>query len=130
MSLRICLLAILVGSSACGLFDSPAVDRTWPQVLECGAEVADDLLTKISTELLHGTPDQLHIGDRARLILENLKEQHGASVVACLVDLLRREWRRPGLSSSPERAAAAARADDFLQKVGTEVKSNAAYSED
>jgi hypothetical protein len=118
--------ALLTG---CGtLADTPdgsPVD--WPDVVKCGPSVPD-LVGTVSRVLLgSGGPSDVQIPERAHDELEDLARQHGPATVACLVDLLVRQWTAPGASRSPDRAGAAARGTDFLDDVGTHVDDNPAY---
>lgn len=104
----------------------------WPQTaLDCGP-VIDDVVSTVSTilqsaEVPGDEATQTAIGPTASAKLDQLAREHGASVISCLVDLLKSEWTRPGVSSSPERLASAARAQSFLDARGVHVRSNKAY---
>jgi hypothetical protein len=113
----------------CNLSDGKGVE--WPDVLQCGPKV-DDLVSTVSTILLGSEKpgdegSQTAIGQRAKDELEQLAEKHGANVISCLVDLLKRDWTRPGASATPETLAAAARAQSFLDVEGVQVTKNEAY---
>jgi hypothetical protein len=133
--MRNALLAISALLLSCSLFGGtpPTTPDTgpWPQILDCGPDIAD-IATTISTILLSSEqPGQeateTVIGPTANSKLEQLAIENGKDVVACLVDLFQREWTRPGASATPERAAAAQRAASFLSLKGVTVKSNQAF---
>ena len=103
----------------------------WPTVLECGPSIPD-VLAQVST-ILQTTERpgdearQLEIEPSAVAELERLAVEQGKDTVACLVDLLFREWTRLGASENPERFAAAQRAHNFLDVRKVEVRSNKAF---
>jgi hypothetical protein len=105
-------MAITLLCAAC-LPDSQGGGVDWPEVAHCGPSVPD-LVSDVSHVLLAG-------GDPAPQ-LRDLAVEHGADVVVCLVDLLRRDWTAPGSAPEPHRLAAARRAQDWLTSVGTRVE--------
>lgn len=96
----------------------PGVD--WPSIVHCGSRAADDLFPDVSALLLGGSGDTM--SPSAKRGLDDMAIEHGAGVVACLVDRLVQRWIAPGATTSPERSAAVIRAQAWQQEVGTEVQ--------
>ncbi len=96
----------------------PGVD--WPTALHCGSRAADDLFPTVSGILLDGSGDSM--SERGKRGLEDLALEHGADIVACLVDRLIQRWTAPGATTSPERSEAVTRAQAWQVDVGTEVQ--------
>jgi hypothetical protein len=116
---------------SCGGSSPPRVD--WPAVAKCTDIGHSDLLGTVQDVLLN--PDVEPSAE-----LERLAQEHGAELVACVVDqavdqfaaLLSAPQARP-MSGEPttqqpateekaKAAAAATRGRDFLQRVGTAVE--------
>jgi hypothetical protein len=110
------LVSVLGCESGCNK-QGTGVD--WPKVATC-APRPSELIGTVQRILLAEGPAQTTIGDRAKNELESLATQNGPALVACLVDMVVREWSRPGASANPERMAGTARGRDFLNKIGTE----------
>lgn len=111
------LALILFATAACG-----ALQRVdWPKVAQCGPDVSD-LVGVVSRVLLADGDDAESVSDRGRGELEQLAANHGANVVACVIDRLVRDWTAPGASQDAVRIAGAERGRAFLQDVGTETE--------
>lgn len=110
------LLSVLGCGSGCNK-QGTGVD--WPKVATC-APSPSDLIGTVQRILLEEGPAQTTIGDRAKNELETLATKNGPELVACLVDMVVREWSRPGASANPERMAGTARGRDFLNQIGTQ----------
>lgn len=94
----------------------------WPEVARCLPDVSD-LVGTVTQILLRDARSSSASGETKRL-LEQLAREHGADTVLCLVDRLMRDWTSPNASSSPERVAAAGRAEAWLAEVGTQIHWN------
>lgn len=84
-TLTLCI-ALAGCTSSCG-GTTPHV--SWPSVVACADVVRDDLIGTVQAALVDHTPDDAvttRITDRAVSELERLAAEHGAQVVACLVD--------------------------------------------
>lgn len=93
----------------------------WPELVNCGTDAGRDLVDD-ATQILYtdGGIDKHTIGDKAKDLLTDLARDHGADVVACVVQRLIDTWTEPGATAEPRRTAATDRARDFLAKVGTD----------
>lgn len=91
----------------------------WPKLLNCASDVGADLVDDVTQILYVEGVDKHTIGDKAKDLLTDLARDHGADVVACVVQRLIDTWTAPGAAAEPRRAAAADRAKDFLYGVGT-----------
>lgn len=105
-------------AAGCDTLGGPGV--TWPDAVHCGSRAAGDLLPEVSTIILDDSGDTM--SERAKSGLEGLALEHGAGVVACLVDKLVQRWTSPASTPSPARVAAVARAQGWQEEVGTEVR--------
>ena len=87
-TITITALALLAGcSSSCGGANQPHV--SWPSVVACGNVVRDALLYSVQMVLAGSDPemgDSSTISDRAVSELERMAQEHGAQVIACIVD--------------------------------------------
>lgn len=115
MKIRSAVFCFLI-LSACGSL--PGVE--WPDVVQCGSREADDLLPEVSTILLDDVGTTL--GPVGKHRLEQLAIDHGAGVVACLVDRLVQRWTAPGATTSPERSDAVQRAQAWQTETGTQIE--------
>ncbi len=91
----------------------------WPKVASCAPQ-PHDMIGTVQRILLEEGPEKTSIGDRAKNELESLATQKGPELIACLVDMVVREWSRPGASANPDRMAGTARGRDFLNQIGTQ----------
>jgi len=129
--LRLVVLSSLV---ACGVFTSqpdpvspagePSGEVTWPELVQCGPD-AHEIIGTVSRVLLDDGPiNQSDLGTNAIAELEDLARKHGPETVACMVDLLIKDWTSVGAAASPERVGAANRGANFLRTVGTKVEAS------
>lgn len=91
----------------------------WPELVNCGSDAGRDLVDDATQILYDEGLDKHTIGDKAKDLLTDLARDHGADVVACVVQRLVDTWTAPGAAAEPRRAAAADRGKDFLADVGT-----------
>lgn len=89
----------------------------WPDVVQCGSDVANDAIGKV-TELLYPQPgEQRPLGRRTRDGLADLARVHTPGVVSCLVRRLAQRWagaRDAGAAMPLEREIALQRAEAWL----------------
>lgn len=91
----------------------------WPTVVACAGDV-NGLVGQITSIILNdGGAGNLSPAGKAAL--EQLGAKWGADAVLCVVDELIAEWNAPAATKSPERSAAAARAEGFMQSTGVRI---------
>lgn len=115
--MKILLLILVAWLPLAGCDTIPGVQ--WPDVVHCGSRAADDLFPEVSTILLDDVGETM--SPMAKRSLEDLALDHGADVVACLVDRLVQRWSAPGAVVTPRRSEAVARALAWQHETGTVV---------
>lgn len=110
MSILVLTLAFLAVATVSCL---PQQQVDWPDVADCGPDT-NDIIDVVSQVLF--------TGGNWRDKLEKLAVEHGSETVVCMVDRLQADWSAPGAASTPERVAALARANTFLDEIGTKVE--------
>jgi hypothetical protein len=98
---------------------TPRGPVAWPKYVACAGEAVPDIVGIVGRILLSGQPDEYTLSEDGFHDLEGVAREHGAGVVACLVDRLIHDWTDPGKSQEPELVAAAQRGRSFLARVGT-----------
>lgn len=106
---KLLILAALLALPACKALG----EVNWPKVAQCGPDVGD-VVGAVSRVLLGKGDVVTELTDLART--------HGTDTVVCLVDHLRADWSSPGASATPERVRGVARADVFLDEIGTDIQ--------
>lgn len=107
---------VLTAAHGCG----GASSAVWPATVKCTAPLTTALVTEVEAILASG--DGNTIGDQAVAALEKLAVKYGPDLVACAVEQFIQHWMAPSGTASPRsKTAAAARAQDFLNRKGVTV---------
>jgi hypothetical protein len=116
MRLLALALAFTLVSHGCASFKNVI----WPSTVKCAAPITGALVTEIEAILTNGTGQ--NISDEAIAALEKLAAEHGAELVACIVEQFISKWMQPTGTQAPLPATdAASRAQDFLNRKGVTV---------
>lgn len=109
-------LALALGTLATGC-NKHGPQVTWPDVVQCGEEAAEDLAPIVSRILFaNGGNLDPQLDDAARDELGELALKHSPSLISCVVDLLvNKRWNRQGSTPHPERMKAMQRGREFLR---------------
>ena len=90
----------------------------WPATVKCATPITGALVQQIEGILMNGG-NGMTIGDAAIAALEKLARENGPELVSCIIEQFISNTMRPGgpeLTTS--KAAATARAQDFLNRKG------------
>jgi len=94
----------------------------WPSLVTCAGPVSSQLVQDIEAIIAQGGSAQ-ELSAAAIDALEKLAAEHGATVVACIIEQLIDKWLAPsGIAASADAQAKAARAQNFLNDRGVTVR--------
>lgn len=113
-------LALIVMSLAFAFTACSGQQVNWPSTLKCATPLTGALVQQVEAILNAG--DGVNISDAAIAALEKLAKDNGPELVACIVEQFIENWMKPtGTAAPPPKAAAASRAQDFLNRKGITV---------
>lgn len=112
----VCLILAVTVAAGC----PPTSPVQWPDVVNCGSDVANDAIGKV-TEALYPMPgEDRPLGQRTRDSLADLARIHTPGVVACLVRRLVDRWagaKESGAAMPPQRQIAFERGQQWLAEI-------------
>lgn len=112
LAFTLSLAVILVGCAS--------TKTVWPNTVKCATPITGALVQEVEAILNAG--DGVNISDAAIAALEKLAKENGPELVACIVEQFINNWMQPSGTAAPRpKAAAAARAQDFLNRKGVTV---------